>query len=123
MTLDISKYPTLALANTPEELRLLPKETLPTLCDELRTYLLNSVSQSSGHLASGLGTVELTGALHYVYNTPIDQYGAIIQEFGFEKSIKTQYLKVVAKNRGICPDWHLGAGNPTWIFADEIIVE
>lgn len=73
MTLDISKYPTLALANTPEELRLLPKETLPTLCDELRTYLLNSVSQSSGHLASGLGTVELTVALHYVYNTPVDQ--------------------------------------------------
>ena len=73
MTLDISKYPTLALANTPEELRLLPKETLPNLCDELRTYLLNSVSQSSGHLASGLGTVELTVALHYVYNTPIDK--------------------------------------------------
>ncbi|OBT16849.1 1-deoxy-D-xylulose-5-phosphate synthase [Vibrio sp. UCD-FRSSP16_10] len=73
MTLDISKYPTLALANTPDELRSLPKETLPTLCDELRTYLLNSVSQSSGHLASGLGTVELTVALHYVYKTPFDQ--------------------------------------------------
>lgn len=73
MTLDISKYPTLALANTPDELRLLPKESLSTLCDELRTYLLNSVSQSSGHLASGLGTVELTVALHYVYNTPFDQ--------------------------------------------------
>ena len=73
MTLDISKYPTLALANTPDELRSLPKEMLPKLCDELRTYLLNSVSQSSGHLASGLGTVELTVALHYVYNTPFDQ--------------------------------------------------
>ncbi len=73
MTLDISKYPTLALANTPDELRTLPKEMLPKLCDELRTYLLNSVSQSSGHLASGLGTVELTVALHYVYNTPFDK--------------------------------------------------
>ncbi|MDE1338414.1 1-deoxy-D-xylulose-5-phosphate synthase [Vibrio aestuarianus] len=73
MTLDISKYPTLALANTPDELRSLPKEVLPALCDELRTYLLNSVSQSSGHLASGLGTVELTVALHYVYHTPFDQ--------------------------------------------------
>lgn len=72
MTLDISKYPTLALANTPDELRSLPKEVLPKLCDELRTYLLNSVSQSSGHLASGLGTVELTVALHYVYRTPFD---------------------------------------------------
>ena len=73
MTLDISKYPTLALANTPDELRSLPKESLSPLCDELRTYLLNSVSQSSGHLASGLGTVELTVALHYVYHTPFDQ--------------------------------------------------
>ncbi|WP_217519234.1 1-deoxy-D-xylulose-5-phosphate synthase [Vibrio metschnikovii] len=73
MTLDISKYPTLALANTPDELRSMPKEMLPKLCDELRTYLLNSVSRSSGHLASGLGTVELTVALHYVYQTPFDK--------------------------------------------------
>ena len=73
MTLDISKYPTLALADTPDELRTLPREALPALCKELRTYLLNSVSQSSGHLASGLGVVELTVALHYVYNTPFDQ--------------------------------------------------
>nr|WP_086939014.1 1-deoxy-D-xylulose-5-phosphate synthase [Thaumasiovibrio occultus] len=73
MTLDISKYPTLAMVNTPDDLRLLPKDNLPRLCDDLRTYLLNSVSQSSGHLASGLGTVELTVALHYVYNTPFDQ--------------------------------------------------
>ncbi len=73
MTFDIEKYPTLALADTPEELRSLPKESLPKLCDELRSYLLNSVSQSSGHLASGLGVVELTVALHYVYSTPFDQ--------------------------------------------------
>ena len=73
MTLDISKYPTLAQADTPEDLRRLPKESLTALCNELRTYLLNSVSQSSGHLASGLGAVELTVALHYVYNTPYDK--------------------------------------------------
>ncbi len=72
MTLDISKYPTLALADTPEELRTLPRDHLPQLCEELRTYLLNTVSHSSGHFASGLGTVELTVALHYVYNTPFD---------------------------------------------------
>ncbi|MGF1768541.1 1-deoxy-D-xylulose-5-phosphate synthase [Enterovibrio makurazakiensis] len=72
MTLDIAKYPTLALADTPDELRSLPRDILPTLCDELRTYLLNSVSHSSGHFASGLGTVELTVALHFVYNTPFD---------------------------------------------------
>ena len=72
MSLNLANYPTLALVHTPEELRLLPKESLPKLCDELRQYLLDSVSQSSGHFASGLGTVELTVALHYVYNTPFD---------------------------------------------------
>lgn len=72
MSIDIAKYPTLALVETPDDLRLLPKESLPKLCDELRQYLLNSVSRSSGHFASGLGTIELTVALHYVYQTPFD---------------------------------------------------
>lgn len=73
MSFDTAKYPTLSLVETPDELRLLPKESLPKLCDELRQYLLDSVSRSSGHFASGLGTVELTVALHYVYNTPFDR--------------------------------------------------
>ncbi|MFT8210667.1 MAG: 1-deoxy-D-xylulose-5-phosphate synthase [Symbiopectobacterium sp.] len=72
MSFDIAKYPTLALVETPDELRILPRDSLPKLCDELRQYLLDSVSRSSGHFASGLGTVELTVALHYVYNTPFD---------------------------------------------------
>ncbi|AKJ42774.1 1-deoxy-D-xylulose-5-phosphate synthase [Pragia fontium] len=72
MSLDITQYPTLALINNPDDLRLISKDKLPLLCEELRQYLLNSVSRSSGHLASGLGTVELTVALHYVYNTPFD---------------------------------------------------
>ena len=72
MSLDLTNYPTLALADVPAELRLLPKESLLQLCDELRQFLLDSVSRSSGHFASGLGTVELTVALHYVYNTPFD---------------------------------------------------
>ncbi|HEY0211529.1 1-deoxy-D-xylulose-5-phosphate synthase [Acerihabitans sp.] len=72
MSIDLTKYPTLALAEIPAELRLLPKESLVRLCDELRRFLLDSVSRSSGHFASGLGTVELTVALHYVYNTPFD---------------------------------------------------
>ncbi|WP_421190118.1 1-deoxy-D-xylulose-5-phosphate synthase [Aeromonas enteropelogenes] len=73
MSVDISNFPNLALADTPIELRSLPKDRLPALCDELREYLLRSVSRSSGHFASGLGTVELTVALHYVYNTPFDR--------------------------------------------------
>ncbi|KYP93142.1 1-deoxy-D-xylulose-5-phosphate synthase [bacteria symbiont BFo2 of Frankliniella occidentalis] len=72
MSFDNTLYPTLALAETVQQLRQLPKEKLPQLCEELRAYLLNSVSQSSGHFASGLGVVELTVALHYVYDTPFD---------------------------------------------------
>jgi len=73
MSVDISNFPNLALADTPVELRSLPFERLPAVCNELREYLLRSVSRSSGHFASGLGTVELTVALHYVYNTPFDR--------------------------------------------------
>lgn len=73
MSLDISQYPVLAQANTPDELRQLPQAVLPQLADELRGFLLKSVGKSSGHFASGLGTVELTVALHYVYNTPFDR--------------------------------------------------
>ncbi|MGL4249327.1 MAG: 1-deoxy-D-xylulose-5-phosphate synthase [Aeromonas sp.] len=73
MSVDISNFPNLALADTPIELRSLPFERLPAVCNELREYLLRSVSRSSGHFASGLGAVELTVALHYVYNTPLDR--------------------------------------------------
>ncbi|AWX13338.1 1-deoxy-D-xylulose-5-phosphate synthase [Mergibacter septicus] len=63
----------LSLINSPEDLRQLRREQLGELCQQLRAFLLKTVSQSSGHLASGLGTVELTVALHYVFNTPFDQ--------------------------------------------------
>lgn len=73
MTIDLTDYPLLSDINTPEDLRLLSKDKLTQMSEELRRYLLDSVSKSSGHFASGLGTIELTVALHYVYNTPFDQ--------------------------------------------------
>lgn len=73
MHINMTDYPLLDKANLPEQLRLLPQEQLPQLSQELRQFLLKTVSQSSGHFASGLGTVELTVALHYVYNTPFDR--------------------------------------------------
>jgi 1-deoxy-D-xylulose-5-phosphate synthase len=73
MAPDIFNYPLLAKANLPSDLRQIPQEQLPKLSTELRDYLLKTVSQSSGHFASGLGTIELTVALHYVYNTPFDR--------------------------------------------------
>jgi 1-deoxy-D-xylulose-5-phosphate synthase len=66
-------YPLLETINSPADLRLVPRTELKTLADELRAYLLHSVSQTGGHLSSNLGTVELTVALHYVFNTPDDR--------------------------------------------------
>ncbi len=59
--------------NSPADLRRLPRAQLKTLADELRAYLLDTVSKTGGHLSSNLGTVELTVALHYVFNTPEDR--------------------------------------------------
>ncbi|MAG77729.1 MAG: 1-deoxy-D-xylulose-5-phosphate synthase [Colwelliaceae bacterium] len=72
MTINLADYPLLSTIDTPDELRLMQQDQLPQVSEELRNYLLNSVSKSSGHFASGLGTIELTVALHYVYNTPFD---------------------------------------------------
>lgn len=59
--------------NDPADLRRLPRAQLKPLADELRAFVLDSVAQTGGHLSSNLGTVELTIALHYVYNTPEDR--------------------------------------------------
>jgi 1-deoxy-D-xylulose-5-phosphate synthase len=72
MTTLLKNYPLLANINFPEDMRKLATDQLPQVSEELRRYLLDSVSQSSGHFASGLGTIELTVALHYVYQTPFD---------------------------------------------------
>ena len=66
-------YPLLQTINDPAELRLLTRAQLEQLAAELRSFLLDSVSQTGGHLSSNLGTVELTVALHYVFNTPHDR--------------------------------------------------
>jgi 1-deoxy-D-xylulose-5-phosphate synthase len=68
-----ASYPLLQTINDPAELRQLPRAQLGALADELRAYVLESVSKTGGHLSSNLGTVELTVALHYVFNTPQDR--------------------------------------------------
>ncbi|MCV2528917.1 MAG: 1-deoxy-D-xylulose-5-phosphate synthase [Candidatus Lightella neohaematopini] len=72
MIMKKNKYTILTNINNPVELRKLSIKDLDIVCYELREFLLDTVNESSGHLASGLGVVELTIALHYVYNTPID---------------------------------------------------
>ncbi len=68
----MQRYPLLDKVDTPNDLRKVPLEQLPALCDELRACLLETVAQTGGHLASGLGVVELTVAIHYVFDTPND---------------------------------------------------
>ncbi len=63
----------LSTIDSPADLRRLPRTQLPALAGELREYLLHSVARTGGHLSSNLGTVELTIALHYVFNTPEDR--------------------------------------------------
>ena len=69
----LNNYPLLAKVESPSDLRKLPRQQLKPLADELRAYVLDCVSKTGGHLGSNLGTVELTVALHYVFNTPEDR--------------------------------------------------
>ncbi len=68
-----TEYPLLTTIDSPAQLRALERKKLPELADELRQFLIESVSRTGGHLSSNLGTVELTIALHYVFNTPDDR--------------------------------------------------
>ena len=66
------KYPLLSGINSPADLRAMPDTAMPALCDEIRAFLLEHVPKTGGHLASNLGVVELTVALHRVFDTPKD---------------------------------------------------
>ena len=67
------KYPILSTINYPSDLRKLDKKLLKPLCQEIRTFIVEQLANNPGHLASSLGVVELTVALHYVFDTPEDR--------------------------------------------------
>ena len=67
------EYKYLHTINSPKDLKQLPIEVLPEVCAEVRDFIIQQLSQNPGHLGSSLGTVELTVALHYVFDTPNDQ--------------------------------------------------
>lgn len=71
--IDATRYPRLSAIRTPADLRRLPESELPAVADELRGYLIESVASSGGHFGAGLGVVELTVALHWLYDTPQDR--------------------------------------------------
>ena len=71
--MEITPGPLLKTIDSPADLKKLPREKLHQVCDELRQYIIDVVSVHGGHFGASLGVVELTTALHYVYNTPYDQ--------------------------------------------------
>ncbi len=70
---DSDRYPLLAHISAPDDLRKLAPDQLPAVCSEIRDFLINSLSTNPGHFASSMGAVELTVALHYVFDTPYDR--------------------------------------------------
>lgn len=83
----------------PEELRKLPVEQLPEVCDELRADILKELSVNPGHLASSLGAVEMTVALHYVFNTPYDRLVWDVGHQAYGHKILTGRLDSFCTNR------------------------
>ncbi|KAF1718367.1 1-deoxy-D-xylulose-5-phosphate synthase [Pseudoxanthomonas yeongjuensis] len=71
--IDPSRYPRLSHIETPADLRQFDESELTAIADELRAYLIESVGKSGGHFGAGLGVIELTVALHYLFNTPDDR--------------------------------------------------
>ena len=71
--IDPTRYPRLSRILTPTDLRRFDEDELVAVSEELRAYLIESVGRSGGHFAAGLGVIELTVALHYLYDTPADQ--------------------------------------------------
>lgn len=69
----MKEYKYLNKINSPEDLKKIPVKELKVVCEEIRDYMIDVVSQTGGHLGAGLGAVELTVALHYVFNTPYDK--------------------------------------------------
>ena len=99
------KYPLLDLINTPDDVRKLSKDQLEALATELRDYLTQTVSISGGHFSAGLGTVELTVALHYVFNTPIDQLVWDVGHQAYPHKILTgrkEKMPTIRSKDGIC---------------------
>ena len=71
--IDAQSYPHLSRIDVPADLRQFPEDELPAIAEELRAYLIESVAASGGHFGAGLGVIELTLALHYLYDTPTDR--------------------------------------------------
>ncbi|MGB1881166.1 MAG: 1-deoxy-D-xylulose-5-phosphate synthase N-terminal domain-containing protein, partial [Gammaproteobacteria bacterium] len=101
-----AQFPLLDNVNHPADVRALPEARLEQLASEVRAYLLESVSKSGGHFAAGLGSVELTIALHYLYNTPEDRIVWDVGHQAYPHKILTgrkERLQTIRKWGGLAP--------------------
>ncbi len=101
-----SHYPLLDKIDIPADLRTLPESALEQVAAEVRAFLLESVSASGGHFAAGLGSVELTVALHYLYNTPEDRIVWDVGHQAYPHKILTgrkDRLRTIRKAKGLAP--------------------
>ena len=100
------RYPQLGRIESPADLRALPEGELAAVADELRRFLIDTVSQRGGHFAAGLGTVELTIALHYVYATPFDRLVWDVGHQAYPHKVLTgrrSALHTIKHHRGLAP--------------------
>ncbi len=100
------RYPLLSRINVPADLRRLPETELVAVADELRAYLIEAVASSGGHFAAGLGVVELTVALHWVYDTPRDRLVWDVGHQGYPHKILTgrrEHITSIKKKGGLAP--------------------
>ena len=103
---DLSAFPLLAHINSPEDLRALPEADLEKVADELRAFLIETVSNVGGHFAAGLGVVELTVALHFVFNTPYDRLVWDVGHQAYPHKVLTgrrDRLDTIRKWKGLAP--------------------
>jgi len=104
--IDSGRYPLLSRIDSPADLRRIPESGLRAVADELRAYLIESVGESGGHFGAGLGVVELTTALHYLYDTPGDRIVWDVGHQAYPHKILTgrrDRIRTVKQKDGIAP--------------------
>ena len=104
--IDRNRYPLLARIDSPADLKHIAETELPKVADELRAYLIESVASVGGHFGAGLGVVELTIALHYLYDTPCDRIVWDVGHQGYPHKILTgrrDRITSIKKKHGLAP--------------------
>ena len=105
-TIDPTRYPLLSRIDSPADLRQLPETDVRAVADELRAYLIESVGKSGGHFGANLGVVELTTALHYLYDTPEDRIVWDVGHQAYPHKILTgrrERMQTIRKKEGLHP--------------------